>query len=116
MDLSFVRLHLRVRFIKKLRKPEVVDAARHGSGRPPNESIIIAIRRFNCGIQLRCVVLFFSFGEPPAPAEPSDGAAIAVGEGLASADPSFNVGRLATPLPLEFGNGVITGGVPRLPF
>jgi hypothetical protein len=39
-----------------------------------------------------CFGLFFYFGEPPASAESSEGAAIAVGEGLAPADLSFNAG------------------------
>jgi hypothetical protein len=42
-------------------------------------------------VAFNCVVLFFYLGEPPAD-QPSEGAAVAVGEGLASADPSFNAG------------------------
>jgi hypothetical protein len=38
-----------------------------------------------------CFGLFFYFGEPPAD-RPSEGAAIAIGERLASADPYFDAG------------------------
>jgi hypothetical protein len=49
-------------------------------------------------------VLFCYFGEAAAD-QPSERPAIA----------RSTAGRLGTPLPLEFGNGVITGIVPRLP-
>jgi hypothetical protein len=88
----------RLRFIEKLRKREVVDAAPPASGRQRNESIIIVIRISHFASLVHCtsIAAFNCFGlfcyldRPPASAEPSEEAAIAIGEGLAPADPRSN--------------------------
>jgi hypothetical protein len=99
MNLSFVEVQSqsRVPLIEKLRKWEVVNAAQHASREEHNESMIRAIRRRHsislvpsaAMVAFYCFVLFFHVGEPPASAEPSEGAAIVVGKGPASADLSF---------------------------